>query len=51
MENVSSKLSETGQRCEKLREDIAKAAAAIDRPEILEKLRYVARCMLFAEPD
>lgn len=44
MENVSSK-------CEKLREDIAKAAAAIDRPEVLEKLRYVARCMLFAEPD
>lgn len=49
--NDTGKLDEIGQRCEKLREDIAKAAAAIDRPEVLEKLRYVARCMLFAEPD
>lgn len=43
--------NQDAERCEKLRADIARAAAAIERPETLERLRWVARCIMFAEPD
>ena len=43
--------NQDAERCEKLRADIARAAAAIESPETLERLRWVARCIMFAEPD